>query len=88
MSARTPIARVRGLGSAKGGTHHWWMIFGMYGLAKVFEMGDRAVFEVGGYLSGHTIKHLFAGGASWFIYRHLRTRAPLSNHGATPDRPA
>ncbi|MPY73383.1 MAG: succinate dehydrogenase, hydrophobic membrane anchor protein [Alphaproteobacteria bacterium] len=25
MSARTPIARVRGLGSAKGGTHHWWM---------------------------------------------------------------
>jgi succinate dehydrogenase / fumarate reductase membrane anchor subunit len=25
MSTRTPIARVRGLGSAKGGTHHWWM---------------------------------------------------------------
>ena len=25
MSARPPIARVRGLGSAKGGTHHWWM---------------------------------------------------------------
>lgn len=25
MNARTPIARVRGLGSAKGGTHHWWM---------------------------------------------------------------
>ena len=25
MSARTPVARVRGLGSAKGGTHHWWM---------------------------------------------------------------
>ena len=22
---RTPIARVRGLGSAKNGTHHWWM---------------------------------------------------------------
>jgi len=22
---RTPISRVRGLGSAKGGTHHWWM---------------------------------------------------------------
>jgi succinate dehydrogenase / fumarate reductase membrane anchor subunit len=25
MSMRTPIARVRGLGSAKNGTHHWWM---------------------------------------------------------------
>ena len=22
---RTPLGRVRGLGSAKSGTHHWWM---------------------------------------------------------------
>ena len=25
MTLRTPLARVRGLGSAKDGTHHWWM---------------------------------------------------------------
>jgi succinate dehydrogenase / fumarate reductase membrane anchor subunit len=25
MSIRTPLARARGLGSAKDGTHHWWM---------------------------------------------------------------
>ena len=25
MSLRTPISKVRGLGSAKNGTHHWWM---------------------------------------------------------------
>ena len=25
MDYRTPIARARGLGSAKGGTQHWWM---------------------------------------------------------------
>ena len=25
MNMRTPISRVRGLGSAKDGTHHWWM---------------------------------------------------------------
>ena len=24
MSYRTPLGRVRGLGSAKEGTHHWW----------------------------------------------------------------
>ncbi|MDX1433768.1 MAG: succinate dehydrogenase, hydrophobic membrane anchor protein [Gammaproteobacteria bacterium] len=24
MRFRTPLSRVRGLGSAKGGTHHWW----------------------------------------------------------------
>ena len=25
MSLRTPLGRVLGLGSAKDGTHHWWM---------------------------------------------------------------
>lgn len=25
MSLQTPLARIRGLGSAKSGTHHWWM---------------------------------------------------------------
>ncbi len=25
MKFRTPLARIRGLGSAKAGTHHWWM---------------------------------------------------------------
>ena len=25
VDLRTPIARARGLGSAKDGTHHWWM---------------------------------------------------------------
>lgn len=25
MSLRTPLGRVRGLGSAKEGVHHWWM---------------------------------------------------------------
>lgn len=25
MSIRTPLAYVRGLGTAKDGTHHWWM---------------------------------------------------------------
>ena len=25
MSLRTPLAHVRGLGSAKSGSHHWWV---------------------------------------------------------------
>ena len=25
MSMQSPLGRVRGLGSAKNGTHHWWM---------------------------------------------------------------
>jgi succinate dehydrogenase / fumarate reductase membrane anchor subunit len=25
MSIKTPLGKVRGLGSARSGTHHWWM---------------------------------------------------------------
>ena len=25
MSLRSPLGKIRGLGSAKSGTHHWWM---------------------------------------------------------------
>jgi hypothetical protein len=61
------------------GTHHWFLILGLYGIAKVFEVGDLQTFEVGGYVSGHTLKHLFAGAASWFLYWHLHTRAHAIN---------
>lgn len=56
------------------GTHHWFLILGLYGIAKVFEVGDAQTYRVGGYVSGHTLKHLFAGAASWFIFWHLHTR--------------
>jgi hypothetical protein len=56
------------------GTHHWFLILGLYGIAKVFEVGDVQTFNVGGFVSGHTLKHLFAGAASWFIFWHLHTR--------------
>jgi hypothetical protein len=60
------------------GTHHWFLILGLYGIAKVFEVGDAAMFRLGGFVSGHTVKHLFAAAASGLIYWHLRTRAPAS----------
>lgn len=60
------------------GTHHWFIVLGMYAVAKVFEVADAPVYRLGGFLSGHTLKHLFAGLASWFIYRHLRDRVELN----------
>lgn len=60
------------------GTHHWFLVLGMYGIAKIFELGDAPVYRLGGFVSGHTFKHLFAGLASWFIYRHLRDRVELN----------
>lgn len=54
----------------------WAAVF--YGVAKFFETFDLAVYRtLGGTLSGHTIKHLFAAGAVFAIVRQLRLRRPL-----------
>jgi hypothetical protein len=54
----------------------WAAVF--YGVAKVFEFFDLAVYRMlGGTLSGHTIKHLFAAAAVFAVVRQLRLRRPL-----------
>ncbi len=51
---------------------------GWYGLAKVFETFDLAVYRaLGGVASGHTIKHLLAAAAVFAIARQLRLRRAL-----------
>jgi len=49
-----------------------WMYWGMimlYAFSKLFEYFDYTVFELGYFLSGHTIKHLFAAAATaFFLY--------------------
>jgi hypothetical protein len=37
-----------------------WAALALYGLAKVFEALDAPIFEIGGVVSGHTLKHLAA----------------------------
>lgn len=57
-----------------------WVI-GCYALAKAFEMGDHAVYELTGHLlSGHTLKHLVAAGAAWPVLQMLgrQRRAPAA----------
>lgn len=51
---------------------------GIYGGAKAFEAADRAVFNLGGIVSGHTLKHLAAAVSSYWVLRMLRQRAPIS----------
>lgn len=55
---------------------------GCYGLAKVFEMLDAPIFEFTGVVSGHTLKHLAAGLAIWFIARSLERRRSTRSRGA------
>jgi hypothetical protein len=49
----------------------------VYALGKVAELGDHAIFAMGGVVSGHTLKHLLAAAAAALIVRWLAPSAPL-----------
>jgi hypothetical protein len=57
-----------------------------YALAKIFETWDLAVFRLtGGWMSGHTIKHVLAAGAVFAILRGLRLRRALPDPTLAPS---
>jgi hypothetical protein len=54
------------------------VVAGFYLLAKIFESTDRFIFAHDGHLvSGHTLKHLAAAAAGYWILRMLQRRVPL-----------
>jgi hypothetical protein len=55
------------------GAEVWGVLF-FFALTVVFEFLDRPVFALGGLVSGHTLKHLFAAVAAWWILRMLASR--------------
>jgi hypothetical protein len=59
-----------------------WILL-CYVLAKIFELGDRAIFQLGGLISGHTLKHLAAGAAGYLILRMLQKRKPYETLPST-----
>ncbi|MBX3640337.1 MAG: alkaline phytoceramidase [Nitrosomonas sp.] len=50
---------------------------GLYALAKVAETFDQQIFALGQIISGHTLKHLIAALAIWWIARMLRERRAM-----------
>jgi len=54
------------------------VIAGFYVLAKILESTDKIIFSVGHIISGHTLKHLTAAGAGYWILRMLQKRRPLT----------
>jgi hypothetical protein len=59
------------------GTGDLGVTVAFYAVAKVFELADRAILSLGHLVSGHTIKHLMAALAGYWILRMLRSRIPL-----------
>jgi hypothetical protein len=54
------------------------VVFGFYLLAKVLEAADRPIFAHGHLVSGHTLKHLAAAAAGYWILRMLQLREPYT----------
>jgi hypothetical protein len=50
------------------------VVVGFYVLAKILEETDRQVFTLGHIVSGHTLKHLAAAAAGYWILRMLQKR--------------
>jgi hypothetical protein len=62
------------------------LTWALYGLAKAFELYDRPIYELTGFWSGHTFKHLVAAGASYALLHGLRQRC-VRSQTAPPVHP-
>lgn len=56
-----------------------------YAAAKGFEVADRGIFELGGVMSGHTLKHLTAAAGVACLVSMLRMRARLAAAPGAPE---
>ncbi len=54
------------------------VVLGLYGAALTAELFDRHLFTLGGLLSGHTLKHILAALAAYWVLRMLRLRRPCN----------
>jgi hypothetical protein len=55
----------------------WWIVLGLYGGAKLFELADDRLFDLLQVTSGHTLKHLAAAAAAWVLLRAALRPAQL-----------
>jgi hypothetical protein len=53
-------------------------VMGLYAISKAFELLDANVLALGGIVSGHTLKHLAAAAATYYVLWTLERRQPLS----------
>ena len=61
------------------------LAIGLYVVAKIAELNDRALFDLTGWISGHTIKHLLAtAAAATIVWGLARWRSSAEGGGQAP----
>jgi hypothetical protein len=70
-------------------SHDLLTVTGFYILAKIAEALDERIYAWTGWISGHTMKHLIAAVAVYWVLRMLRKREPRASmaHIASSPRP-
>jgi hypothetical protein len=63
------------------------IVVGFYALAKALETLDKPIFAVRHIVSGHTLKHLAAAAAGYWILRMLQKRQPVLDAASPVVRP-
>ena len=67
-----PLALLLKIGTGDPGQvadNAWWTVLALYAAAKGFEMADQSVLQTLHFTSGHTLKHLLAAAAAWWMLR-------------------
>lgn len=59
-------------------------VLAAYTAAKLFEQFDREIYELGHWISGHTLKHLAGAVAVWLIIRSLAHRSVRGSGNGEP----
>ena len=57
-----------------GSSKYFWGMLGFYVLSKIVEFLDVSIFALGGAISGHSLKHLFAAAATAMVLLALMRR--------------
>jgi hypothetical protein len=73
------------------GTSYLIGAFGLFVLAKLVEVFDGQIYSATGFVSGHTLKHLTAAAACYWVLRMLQQRRPMGSRieaGFLKHRPA
>ena len=61
--------------SRYGQSRPFLLLWALFGLAKICELLDSPIYELSGFWSGHTFKHLIAAVASYCVLYALRRRS-------------
>jgi hypothetical protein len=56
------------------GMRYLILAFGLFVAAKLFELYDRAIYNLGHIVSGHSLKHVTAAISCYYVLRMLQTR--------------